>query len=558
MKTGIVSSARCSDILAGSSQEHLAGFEKILHIGIRAIFGVLSIATIILLLCYGGIEFFYQRPYLIPVPFLLLAAIALWVFAFKGKRLFSSPSSRDTAYKVSDCVATLILIAILAIHLVSAWQCLFIGSWDTGGLYTAAWNMSHGWTGIPDAPQGWNEYFTQEQLQGYFSTYPNNCFLVSLMALCMTLLQSISIDSFAAPLVLFTGLNSLLVAISGLLVYLLVRRQTNPLYGLVSLLLFSVLVGASLWFLVPYSDSFAIFVPITIVWLLSLLPEKVNLCYCGIWFCVFLLGVFSYFIKPQMVFIVLGAALLILLPKLISLLKVRKLRDALSVVFAAVFALIVAFCFKTAIVSSTMNGLNLDESASFSPYHYFMMGLNDETNGGFCADDVYYSESFDTVSERNAADCDRAFERIGEKGVGGLILHEAKKQLTIWGDASFGWDQEGGIAGTYAIVLKNEPSVFSSLVDLDISSGGNLSSTPYGCFLQLVWLFVIVGMLLSCCCKMDNRLVVVMMCSMIMLMVFELLFEARARYIYCYVPVLIALSCLALDDVRGRRICKKH
>lgn len=552
---GNVFSARCYDNLSDSSREHIAGFEKMLHIGIRVIFGILSIATIALLFCYEGIDFFYRRPFLIPMPLLLLAAIALWILAFKGKRLFSSSSSRATAYKVSDCIAALIVVAMLAVHLVSAGQLLFIGSWDTGGLYTAAWNMSHGWAGIPDAPQGWNEYFTQEQLQGYFSTYPNNCFLVSLMALCMTFLQSIGIYSFAAPMILFTGINSLLVAISGLLVYLFVRRQTNPIYGLVSLLLFSVLVGASLWFLVPYSDSFAIFVPIAIVWLLSLLPEKVNLRFCGIWFFVFLLGVFSYFIKPQMVFIVLGAALLILLPKLLSLFKARKLRDAFGAIFAVVFAMMVACCFKTAIVSSAMSGLALDESASFSPYHYLMMGLNDETNGGFCADDVYYSESFDTASERDAADLDRAFERISEKGAVGLILHEAKKQLTIWGDASFGWDQEGGIAGTYAMVLKNEPSVFSSLVDLDISSGGNLSSTPYGCFLQLVWLFVIVGMLLSCCSKMDNRLVVAMMCSMIMLMIFELLFEARARYIYCYVPVLIALSCLALDDVRGRRIC---
>jgi len=47
------------------------------------------------------------------------------------------------------------------------------------------------------------------------------------------------------------------------------------------------------------------------------------------------------------------------------------------------------------------------------------------------------------------------------------------------------------------------------------------------------------------------------MLALIGLTIFELLFEARARYLYCYVPLYILLASVGADSARKRIISKR-
>ena len=49
--------------------------------------------------------------------------------------------------------------------------------------------------------------------------------------------------------------------------------------------------------------------------------------------------------------------------------------------------------------------------------------------------------------------------------------------------------------------------------------------------------------------QLDKRIVVLMM-SLVGLTIFEMLFEARARYLYIYAPIFITLSIIGLKNIK--------
>ena len=56
-----------------------------------------------------------------------------------------------------------------------------------------------------------------------------------------------------------------------------------------------------------------------------------------------------------------------------------------------------------------------------SETHYLMMGMNGETYGGHSPDDVAFSQSFESLADRQRANLQRAWERVCEKGLWGNV-----------------------------------------------------------------------------------------------------------------------------------------
>lgn len=486
------------------------------------------------------------------MPFLALLAISL-LCLIAIVRLFPNwfNQERDGNKKELDVCVYAISAVLLVAHLIAAYQTRFLGSWDNGGLYTAAWNVVHNWTGIPFAPESWNEYFTKDLLSQYFSTYPNNGFLVALMIATMDALAFIGIDGFSAALLVFTCLNSLLYAIAGILLYDTLKTRCTQPVSFLGFIFFVALVGLSPWFLVAYSDSLVVAIPIAICWIATKIENQpIARTYPKLGAMAFI-GLIGYFIKPQIIFIALAALLIYVFPCLVSTMKSRRANELVPMVTSLLAGIAIAFLVKGAASHMVNNSFEIDENQSFSAAHFFMMGLNDETNGGFCAEDVFFSQSFSNTAERNAADISRALERISEKGTRGITLHILKKQLALWGDSSFGWDQEGELAGTYAIVLKDSPSPFSPYLAADLETNGQVTSTPYGTVIQIVWLMTVLSLLATIRIDSNRRFAAMLMISILCLGIFEICFEVRSRYLFAYLPTIILLACMALNSIRS-------
>ncbi|MDO5427168.1 MAG: hypothetical protein Q4F54_05885 [Coriobacteriia bacterium] len=107
--------------------------------------------------------------------------------------------------------------------------------------------------------------------------------------------------------------------------------------------------------------------------------------------------------------------------------------------FKPLICIIVGFCLSLGlcIAVKNVNNFNVNSEGQFGATHYFMMGLNDESEGCYSADDVAFSRSFKTIDERRSANIDKAIERINQLHFDGLAFLIAKKIQSNFGDGTF-------------------------------------------------------------------------------------------------------------------------
>lgn len=519
---------------------------------VAALFLTIMLSTVVLVAASDSVDYFSRHQFILPHVCLAILGIALLLaisyFAVRFDEL------NNIVDKYCGLLVFLAQFSLFCIQVISAYEACFIGSWDSGGLFTAAWNITHDWSGLPGAPSGWNDYFTLEWLEQYSSMYPNNHFLLGLFCGLLSFCSAAGISDPSICILLLCVLNSAIVLISAQLLFLFLREQYGSVCAVIGWLLYFILIGMSAWFLVPYSDSLALLFPTLVLWLSSRLYSRRKPIRYAALFSIFLVSTIGYCLKPQCVFMLFAVLVVVgmsWIRRLISMSPAMRLflSRIVATIVISICGIGLGLLAKGAFVGPVESDLNIDTNASFSPAHFLMMGLNDVSDGGFYADDVWFSESFSTNVERNHADMDRAFSRIREYGVWGMIDHLTKKQLVNWGDGSFAWGEEGGSAGFYSIIYRNESALYSDRIYGDISGVDSIYYAIYKCIIQIAWIAVLVGMLSI---RLRNRTPYFWICmiSILFLAIFELTFEARARYLYIYVPIMIALL---VDNLWSRR-----
>lgn len=95
----------------------------------------------------------------------------------------------------------------------------------------------------------------------------------------------------------------------------------------------------------------------------------------------------------------------------------------------------------------SLNKTNLDEDKSMTITHYFMMGLNEDTEGVFNGDDAVYSQSFENKATRKEGNLQVIKQRFQKMGVTGYVIQLVKKNLSNYNDGTFAWAREGNFFG---------------------------------------------------------------------------------------------------------------
>lgn len=172
-----------------------------------------------------------------------------------------------------------------------------------------------------------------------------------------------------------------------------------------------------------------------------------------------------------------------------------------------------------------------------------MMGLGDENDGVFDQKDVEFSGEYNTNAQRNHANLVESGERIKNYGVVGLIKHTVKKSLVNFNDGTFAWGNEGGFYGTLLPISDNPITNFMRSFYVENASNG----WWYDNISQLIWMITLVGVagnvIVFTRLKEEfhkNNLVVYT--AMIGIGMFVMLFEARARYLYTFIPLFAMMS----------------
>ena len=470
---------------------------------------------LILILFFSSTKFACKRPFL--SPFLLsiysLSGIALLYCVL---RLTKIPSA-------------LPFITGFFAHIFQFWlvkQYYFLSGWDCGSLYNIALNASQGFV---------NDLFNTT----YLSVYPNNLLTAALMTKAFSLSFSLDwdLDQLYA---LFHCILCLISFFTGLLTFWLAEYITGKRsVAFLIYILYLLLIGASPWVSILYTDSLSLLYPILLLSFYAVKPKK-QAGKALKWFFLGFSAFLGYSFKPTAAFPFLAIIIL----ELISSYTWSKVKQYLIRISIVSLGILVAYALVTYIISDF--GCKIDPNLRFGPIHYFSMGLNEKTKGIYSQEDVNFAASFSTVKERNTAELLQAAERIENMGIKGLLKHCIRKLLTSFHDGTFAWGIEGNI---FSVVFETTDKIALFIRSFYYKNGEHFSW--FLNFMQAIWLSVL---FLGVCGAgfQPRKELSACLITLLGLVIYLLLFEVRARYVYIFAPIFLVISACGLSKIENR------
>lgn len=439
------------------------------------------------------------------------------------------------------------LIACISLFFIEIVMCLnlqFVTGWDPGTVYQTAWKLA-------------NSIQLDDFDWFYFSRYPNNSLLLSVefwfikVASVGCFCLGLEVD-YIVPYIILLILNCVMTSVSGLCLMATVSHFFDKKVAWTAWSVFALFAGLSPWLFVAYSDVIGIFFPIFMLYLtMRFQLYRSYRSRLKIVFLIFLTGYFGYRIKPQTVLYLFA----LLFTSLIHLFRNRRhgageqnRRFILGYASASFLGLAIAFLIVGILTAVPIGLLPTDAEASFGMQHYAMMGMNAKSLGVFSQEDVDYSASFELKEDRTKADVQKLVERIDDLGISGVLDLLAKKQLLNFSDGTFCWGKEGG---NFENLYYNPASVVGNVLYevfvLEASgSSAGLSWTCIKTFSQVIWfetlILIALGTIFRKTNLNDGLALDAAACSFLFLMLFEMVFEARARYLISFIPIFIFLA----------------
>ena len=193
----------------------------------------------------------------------------------------------------------------------------FETSWDAEHIINTAKNFAK--TGIFEN----NNYY---DIYPYFSVYPNNLFLAGIFSMIGKIVVHFNIEKLYEVLI-YIGI--ILIDLSGIIMLKTIDNISNKkALKFIGAVLFIVFIGLSPWFLVPYSDTYSLIFPISVLYNYTKKQKR--------WYNYLCIGLFSYagyLIKPTGIIILIAIAIIEIYKALISKTR-RKLRNILKIYYS--------------------------------------------------------------------------------------------------------------------------------------------------------------------------------------------------------------------------------
>ncbi len=443
----------------------------------------------------------------------------------------------------------IVAVTITVFFFAAVFLCIngfFFSDWDPAAILYGVYGVLHG--------------HPEHSGATYFSNHPNNLLLVWIYLLVLRITGLFGTDSPLA-LVIF---QCLLSSTGAFVFYRILSDLTEDvLASYAGLIIYEIWIVLSPWFIITYSDEVGLLFPILILRLYQKAETPgINrirrLLYSA---AISALAAAGYFIKPQIVLAFLAINIFYILD--IKL----ELKDRLKYVGAGIAALAVfALIIKSLIIPSL--GIDTDSSRSFGMAHYFMMGLNDKTDGAYSDEDTLYTDSFDTPSKKREADLKVANERIREYGINGLWEHSKNKTLVNFNDGLFAWGVDGNFfSGREMSDIGDIPKTGATETIWSFIMPEGRNHGKYSSFHQMIWLTVLLLGLVAAIrifinlfsssrnmtastdhkdtkslSELPDNILYAVMLSLVFLFCFELIFEAKARYLIIYLPYYLIMA----------------
>ena len=459
------------------------------------------------------------------IVFLMFAVMIYFHGRRKRLKRADIPQAAPTHFVNIMNVIKVLTVILFVAEVFYAYEIYFETGWDCKSIVTASQALCFDGVKIADAH--------------YFSLYPNNVFLAGIFAGILKAVYMCGIDAVYFPLII---VGCILVSITGYFFADCVRILTGKKYLIVLFwILYVALTGLSPWVSIPYSDTYSIFFPTFAIWLFLTKTDK---NYVSSWFFITFSCFIGYFIKPTVILTLMVLVAFEVLHFFFNLKSYGKKAFLKAVVFVLCIAVAAVCSLACRYGVNKATGFTPDETRSVTPVHYFMMGLNEEYGGAYNQGDVNRSFAYSTVEERNREDMKEAVSRIKGMLPFRIFKFEAQKALTNFNDGTYAWGNEGDFYWTY---YENDSKSAVFLRSLVYHIGEN--HDIYVAVTQGFWfvtLCMAALMMLKGRRNGDYRETAIMV-VMLAIMSFLMVFEARARYLYLYSPVIYMVAAMGIN-----------
>lgn len=390
-------------------------------------------------------------------------------------------------------------------------------NYDFGIVYAAAADLS-----TTGGLGGW---------ESYFANFPNNVLLVLVFTAVMKLCAFFGITNIMAVL---TAGSMAAVDLTVLLICLCARKLWGDRAAWVTLFFAIPFCVLHYGIVSPYSDTFSMPFIAALLTFYIYMPrrERPALACCAI---MGLLAPVGYKVKPQAIIIVIAIALVeafFLRPDKGRLLHLGKRALAFSL------AAVVSFWGFGALSTAATGHLitpQMREELEVPFTHYLMMGTNPESGGKWHGEDYDNTIALPSQREKVAFNLRVTGRRLAAMGLIGYGKFLVNKGRTIF-------------ASAYMNMWVGPPfscgDPLSTAIQDTFCQGGS-GFTVYLQFLQAVWivlLLLLVLPLVFCPQTYRDKAGTVLRLELMGFTLFQLLFEAGARYRFHQLPIFILLG----------------
>lgn len=487
---------------------------------IAALFFALMAFTLVLLLFLNGRTEYYLKADLgVSNLLLLITGVIISVLATAVLSVLFRNARIDSFHGTLFITVSSIVLFILELLFTSS--AFFFSDWDPAAVLDCVYKI------LRNAGD--------EVSIDYFSNHPNNLMIVYIY---VTVLRICGIFGNQSVLNI-TAFQCLLFTLAGVLLFLIAKEIYSIKSAMVLWLVYALWIGLNPWLIITYSDCVGLIFPLLILFLF-IRQGKISSGFIS-YALMGAAAALGYAVKPQTVIIYI-AVFIVTLAESLSHNNKYKLRG----IIISVISLILMWLLITKVFYPSL-GLKLDKKRSFGVAHYLMMGLNDETDGVYSNDDTNFTDSIEDPAERTRTNLSVAYERARNLGADGMAKHLIKKQLVNFGDGTFAWGIDGNFfAGTE---FEGIPEIHENKLRpyiLSVITVGEKHFAKYRIILQTIWITVLFFCFLTGFFALfsgkNTDVISVMMLSLSGLIIFELLFEAKARYLFAYLPIFLILS----------------
>ena len=367
----------------------------------------------------------------------------------------------------------------------------------------------------------------------YFNMFPNNIPLLLLYIAVFKPAYALGITNFT-DIGIFMNIVSLNISL--LLVYLTVKKlKGTRTAAVVSVIAMMITLPLLAYMAIFYTDTLTLIYPILSLYLWicakdNIAANKNKKAYLQIGFAV-LSAVAGSLLKISILIILIAIVIDIFVTLKIS----KKSLLALGLV-VVLFAGVYLPSYNAIMNAPILPEKDIEDTIPWT--HWIMMGLRG--NGNYYDPDYKMTESV-PGAEREEFVKEEIMRRIKEYGFAGMLDHLTEKNAFVWND------------GTYYTPLKVmrdrlEPSSLDKYLIYDGQYFG-----IYGYYCQGLMMTTIVGFIVSACYMFRKKEYAQKMfpfaLSIFGLFIFQMIWEARSRYLLNFLPIFIVLYICSYENL---------